>query len=221
MHAKPHRQNSDFQLRYFLAGDCKTPDGAWCLLYNQKIDIESKLRHSEAQVKRREAKIAKAKYTMATSGLEHECLDAEADLMEQEADLPIWELNLLGAKAELKTIVTLMDEIKPLCKYADLHILEASELAQRAEWLEELKVRAENFMITQGTIPHDHLNTMRMHPDFKEHLAPYVTHLLVTMQNVKREDTMSLLAPITMPSLPYEGPAPIPQPEARLDYRPK
>lgn len=222
MHAKPHRQNSDFQLRYFLAGDCKTPDGAWCLMYGQKIDMESKIRHSDVQLKRREAKIAKARHTLKTSDLQHERLEAEADILEQEADTPVWELNLRAAKMELATIERLMAELEPLRKYGHLPLLEASEAAQREEWLEELKVRAENFMITQGTIPHDHLNTMRMHPDFKSHLAPYVTHLLVTMKNVNREDTMTLLAPLEMPSLPYNGPAPIPQQETqRLNYGPK
>jgi hypothetical protein len=33
MNAKPHRTNSDFQLRYFLARSCHTPDGARALMY--------------------------------------------------------------------------------------------------------------------------------------------------------------------------------------------
>lgn len=191
-------------------------------MYGQKIDMESKIKHAEAQRLRNKAKIAKAQHVLKVSELAHERLEAEAEILEQEADAPTWELNLVAAKMELATIEGLMAELEPLRKYGHLPLLEASEASQREEWLEELKVRAENFMITQGTIPHDHLNTMRMHPDFKEHLAPYVQHLIVNMANVPRERVMELVAPLIVPSTPYVGPAPIPQPETiRLNYGPK
>lgn len=191
-------------------------------MYGQKIDMESKIKHADAQRLRHKAKIAKAHHVLKVSELEHERLEAEAEILEQEADAPTWEMNLVAAKMELATIESLMAELEPLRKYGHLPLLEASEAAQREEWLEELKVRAENFMITQGTIPHDHLNTMRMHPDFKEHLAPYVQHLIVNMANVPRERVMELVAPLVVPRTPYAGPAPLPQPEtARLNYGPK
>lgn len=194
MVGKPHRQNSGFQLRHFLAGSCSTPDGAYVLMYGQLIDMQGKLRHAESQLKRRQAKLkaAEAKEERARSviqahkdnsgsGLLHEILQAEADLLdaeaerlEIEADIPVWDMNWQAAKQELADIETLMLELKPRCKYADLPILEMSEAAQEEEWLGELKQRAENFLLTAGTIPHDHFQTMRSHPKFKTALVPHI-----------------------------------------------
>lgn len=191
MNAKPHRQNTKFQLRYFLAGSCTTPDGAYSLLYGQLNDMQTKLAHADAQLKKRQSKLkaAEAKEVQAqfeldqfiTASPKHLVLQAEADLLEAqadrlevEADIPTWEMNLKAAKQELKDIEDLMAELKPMCKYADLDILEQSEAAQEGEWLGELKMRAENFLLTQGTIPHDHFHTMRMHPQFKEVLIPFI-----------------------------------------------
>lgn len=178
MNSKPHRQNSEFQLRYFLAGDCKTPDGAWSLMYGQKIDMESKLNHSEAQRLRREARIAAAQEIIdSETSSKSQVLNARADIIEANADLDTWLMNLQAAKDELRDIQKIMDELHPLRKYAHLPILEATEACQREEWLLELKARAENFIMSQGAIPHDHLNTMRCHPDFMEYLVPYIAEL--------------------------------------------
>ena len=179
MNSKPHRQNSGFQLRHFLVGSCTTPDGAYVLMYGQLIDMQGKIKHADAQLKRRQAKLAKCDYVInRPDEFEvHEILDAEADKLEAEADIPTWDMNLLAAQAELKDIEDLMLELKPRCKYADRPILEMSELAQQDEWLGELKQRAENFLLTQGTIPHDHFQTMRMHPQFKTQLVPHIQQL--------------------------------------------
>jgi hypothetical protein len=176
MTAKPHRQNSGFQLRYFLAGQCSTPDGAYVLMYGQMTDMKNKLRHAEAQLKRRHAKLAKSQYVIdhPAEFKAYEVLEAEADKLEIEADIPIWDMNVLAAQQELADIENLMLEIRPKCKYADLPILEMSEACQEEEWLGELKQRAENFLITAGTIPHDHFQTMRSHPRFKTDLVPHI-----------------------------------------------
>lgn len=163
-------------------------------MYGQLIDMQGKLRHAESQLKRRQAKLktaeakqAGAQYVIdahkanSGSGLLHEILQAEADLLdaeaerlEIEADIPTWEMNKTAAEQELKDIEDLMLELKPQCKYAHLPILEMSEASQEDEWLGELKLRAENFLITAGTIPHDHFQTMRMHPRFKTELVPHI-----------------------------------------------
>lgn len=185
MNSKPHRTNSDFQLRHFLAGDCKTPDGAWALMYGQKIDIESKIRHSESQRMRRESRIAAAEEVISDlSSKRSACLNAHADILEAQADITTWELNLQAAKNELKTIDGIMAELEPLRKYAHLPTLEASEACQREEWLLELMGRAEMFLVSQGTIPWDHLNTMVCHPDFKTHIVPHINKLTAAMQQL-------------------------------------
>ena len=149
------------------------------------IDIESKIRNSESQRWRRDAKIAAAEEIIADSSSKRsECLNAQADILEANADITTWELNLQAAKNELVTIKQLMDELEPLRKYSNLPTLEANEACQREEWLLELLGRAEVFLVTQGTIPWDHLNTMVCHPDFKSHIVPHINKLTASIQQL-------------------------------------
>lgn len=175
MNSKPHRQNSDFQLKHFMANDCKTPDGAYVLLYGQRIDMENKIAHSDAQRKRREAKLEAAREVIEDQDSKRSAiLTAEADILEAEADVPTWELNLKAAHQELATIVRYMEELKPQCKHWSEDILAMSEASQEEEWRLELMCRAENFLLSQGSIPHDHLNTMRNHPQFASDILPHL-----------------------------------------------
>ena len=186
MISKPHRTNSDFQIRHFLAGSCHTADGAWALLYSERIALEDKLRHSEAQRLRREAKIAKARHKLK-SVVDYDVLEARADIVEAEADLGTWFMNVEAAKAELATIVALMAEIEPHRKYAHLPFLKANEAAQQEEWKLELMYRAENFLMTSGTIPHDHFARMREHPQFHTDILPHVTECRLQIRNGKTD----------------------------------
>jgi hypothetical protein len=182
MNSKPHRNNSDFQLKYFLAGSCKTPDGAWCLLYNQMIEREQVVNMIDSQKIKRQVRELKAnKILESETADEIEKLEAQSELIELEATRYTWEMNATAARQELATIKRLMEELEPLRKYGHLPVLEASEACQQEEWLLELKERAENFMVTQGTIPHDHFHTMRCHPEFKTELVPFVAKLYNTV----------------------------------------
>lgn len=178
MNSKPHRNNCDFQLKHFMAGSCHTPDGAWALLYDQKIDIAVKIEHTKAQGLRRKAKMMAAEAVLADeNSTEVQRLNAEADLLECNSVIEGWSKNLEAAEHEYAYICKLMDELEPLRKYKHLPMLEANEAMQREEWLGELKTRAENFLLTAGTIPHDHLNTMRCHPDFENEIVPHIQEL--------------------------------------------
>lgn len=231
---KPHRQNSGFQLRYFLAGSCTTPDGAYVLMYGQQNDMQTKLRHAESQLIRRRAKLkaaeakeARAQYVIdahrdnSGSGLLYDVLQAEADLldakaevMEIQADIPTWELNWEAAKQELADINQIMAELRPLCRFYFDDILKMSEAAQEEEWLGELKQRAENFLITAGTIPHDHFQTMRAHPQFKAALVPHIQQInqkiakATMLSNQGKDGMASLMLELEQPKLleaPKEG----------------
>ena len=171
----PHRNNSDFQLEYFMCGSCHTADGRWALMYAQKIDIENKIEHCRAQNLRREAKIADAEAVLRNrrSG-KGDRLRAQADLIEAHSAGDVPELNYLAAQNELATINRLMAEVEPYRKYKHLPMLEANEKAQRDEWLGELITRAEDYLVTMGTIPQDHYNAMRRHPDFITHIGPHI-----------------------------------------------
>ena len=175
MHSAPHRNNSDFQLRYFIANSCHTPDAAWCLLYEQRLDISMKLQSTKAKLIRREAKRIELDQQRERTDLSPTGrMRLEADLLEFEAGEGLLELAIRGAETELATIDGLMAELEPKRKYAHLPVIEAGQAAQREEWLGEFKRRAENFLISTGTIPEDQLNSMRSHPDFVEQIVPHV-----------------------------------------------
>jgi hypothetical protein len=158
-----------------MAGSCHTPDGAWALLYDQKIDIGVKIEHTKAQGLRRQAKMMAAQAVLDDpNSTEVQRLNAEADMLECNSVIEGWSKNLQAAENEYAYICKLMDELEPLRKYGHLPLLEANEAMQQEEWLGELKTRAENFLLTAGTIPHDHLNTMRCHPDFEAEIVPHI-----------------------------------------------
>ena len=188
MHSASHRLNHDFQLRHFLAGSCHTPDAAWTLLYSQKIDMESKLKTAKAQAIDRRIKALEAENLLASSDpimrLQGEKIQAEL-----EASQYIFDMNVEGAEKELETIVALMEELEPLCKYAHLPILERNEACWREEWALELIRRAENNLLAYGTIPPDQLETMRQHPDFKERIVPKILELTAKVQMQDRAIT--------------------------------
>ena len=120
-----------------------------------------------------------------------EQLNAQADLFEWEGSEGMLEMAILGAEQELATITSIMAELEPQRKYANLPILEAAQAAQREEWLLEFRRRTENYLLSIGTIPEDHLNAMRNHPDFESNLVPYIAN---TLQKISVDkDKMSLL----------------------------
>ena len=188
MHSASHRLNHDFQLRHFLAGSCHTPDAAWTLLYSQKIDMESKLKTAKAQAIDRKIKALEAE-NLLTSSDPIMRLQGEKIQAELEASQYIFDMNVEGAEKELETIVTLMEELEPLCKYAHLPILERNEACWREEWCLELIRRAENNLLAYGTIPPDQLETMRQHPDFKERIVPKILELTAKIQTQDRSKT--------------------------------
>ena len=100
-------------------------------------------------------------------------------------------MAVLGAEQELATITSIMAELEPQRKYADLPILEAAQAAQREEWLLEFQRRTENYLLSTGTIPEDHLNAMRNHPDFEVNIVPFITEVLHKISVDK--DKISLL----------------------------
>lgn len=178
MIAKPHRMNSDFQLRYFIAGSCHTPDAAWLALYAQMLDAEEKVISTEAQQLRRIITQRKAEAVMRSENSDPlEVMEAQAVIIELRASSKIFNLNVEGVKNELDSIKKMMVELEPFRKYGHMNVLEASEAMQREEWLLELKSRTEDYLVTTGMIPHDHMNALKCHPDFKGHLVPYVVEL--------------------------------------------
>jgi len=190
MHSSPHRHNSDFQLRYFIANSCHTADIAWCVMYEQKLSIQMNLVNTKAKLLRRKAARIEIEQALESTDPVKQ-LKAQADLFEWEGNEGMLEIAILGAEQELATITSIMAELEPQRKYAHLPILEMAQAAQREEWLLEFKRRTENYLLSIGTIPEDQLNAMRNHPDFESNLVPYITNVLQKISVDK--DKMSLL----------------------------
>lgn len=186
MHSAPHRNNSDFQLRHFMANNCHTADVAWCLMYEQRLDIYMKLEATKAKLLRRKAKRIEIEKKLQSDS-EAERLIAEADLIEWQSSEGLFEMAIKGAEQELATIDSIMAELEPQRKYAHLSVLEASQAAQREEWLLEFKRRCENYLISIGTIPEDHLNAMRNHPDFEQEIVPHVQQVAQQIESSKNK----------------------------------
>lgn len=173
MHAKTNRQNHDFQILHFLAGACHTPDGAYALLCDLRDDRADALKHATAAKLREDAKIIRAQRRIASDD-EAERLEGQADLAEIEAHAETAAKNIAAAQAELAFIKSCMARLQPLRRFAHLPDAEAHEACQREEWRLELTARAENYLLTAGTIPADHLATMRQHPDFAASILPAI-----------------------------------------------
>lgn len=190
MHSSPHRNNSDFQLRHFIANQCHTADVAWCVMYEQKLDIQIKLDVTKACLIRRKAKKLEIDNNLNTNDPIQK-LNAEADLLEWQSSDGMLEMAILGAEQEICTITQIMDELEPRRKYAHLPLLEAAQAAQQEEWKLEFKHRIENFLLSRGTIPEDQLQAMRSHPDFESELVPHVQEMVHKIAN--NENKMALL----------------------------
>ena len=172
---KTRRQNHDFQIAYFLAGKCHTPDGAYGLLCDLRDDRQAAIAAYHVETKRLQARELRARNPSIqdeAAGLEA-CADLEeiGHLLLQREDL------FASATAELAFIERCVALVQPLRAFGHLPDIEAHEAAQRAEWLGELLHRAENYIASQGTIPHDELAIMRSHPDFAETILPHVEKL--------------------------------------------
>ncbi len=173
MNAKNGRVNHDFQLAYFLAGSCHTPDGAYALLCDLRQDRRDALALVKSSSLREQAKRIRAERGLDSTDSATR-LEAEADLAEMDAHAETLALNIAAAEAELATINALIERIQPHRVFAHLADAEAHEAAQADEWRLELMRRAENYLLTQQPIPADHFNAMRMHPDFEESIAPHI-----------------------------------------------
>ena len=190
MHSIPNKQNSRFQTAYFLAGSCHTADGAYALLCSQREGRETALGEAKASAVRAKIKVLKANKLLASEE-EEDRLEGEAMLLEMEAHKDSIARCLAGAEDELAHINALIAELQPYRKFSHLPDAEAHDAAQYDEWKMELIRRAENFLLTDGRIPSDQFNTMRMHPAFISDILPAIEHTKLALQS--HDQVMQLL----------------------------
>jgi hypothetical protein len=176
MHYKANRQNHDFQIVNFIVGSCHTADGAFGILHDLRQDRDAAIKTYMANKLRQQAKIIRAK-RMLDSDDEAVRLEGKADIEDIQATAEMSEANYLAALAELKTINRCIEIIQPMRKFAHLPDPEAHEAAQYDEWKLELIHRAENCLLTTGSVPTDQFQTMRMHPAFKSEILPEIEQI--------------------------------------------
>lgn len=182
---KTHRQNHDFQIAYFLAGACHTPDGAYSLLCDLLEDRETALKNVTASQYREEAKRIRAQRKIDSDD-EAEQLEGKADFAEIDAFAAMAMANIEACKDEIAFIKHCMDKLEPLRKFSHLPLPEAHEAAQFDEWKLELIHRAENYLLTTGTISPDHFVTMRMHPAFVTEIMPAIERTRIAMSSQEK-----------------------------------
>jgi len=175
MISKFHKQNTNFQIAYFLAGSCHTPDGAYILLKELREEREMAIKNYEVQKLKDKAEELRAKKLL--EGDEADKLEGQAKLLELKNNREQGEVLYKAALDEINFIDKCIAALEPLRKYKDLPDQEVSELVQKEEWTYELLRRAENYLITTGTIPPDQLDTMRMHPEFKTLILPRIQEI--------------------------------------------
>jgi len=171
-----HRTNTNFQLTHFIAGACHTADAAYFTLYNQREDRLIALRSAEVDTLRTQARRLKIQAQLQSDDPIIR-LEAEADLKELEHGTAMQETLIAAAQEELRFIEECMAKLQPLRKYAHLPDAEAAEAYQAEEWAHEMRFRAENFLVTQGSIPADHFASMRQHPAFSSFILPHIEQI--------------------------------------------
>lgn len=186
MTVKYHKKNTNFQIENFLIKGAHTPDNAYFQLLELKEERMMALDAYNVGVLKTEAKKKRINFLMKQAD-EISKIELEAEYKE----ISNWEKYekemYLALMDELAFIERKLHEIKPLCKYVDkMDLITAHEEAQREAWLIELQQRAENYLITTGTIPADELKTMKNHPDFNTSILPKIAdvkHKLETEKN--------------------------------------
>lgn len=175
MHAKNGRLNSDFQIEFFLAGDCSTYDGAYAVLKEQERSRREALAFAFAQVKQSQARIMLARWGKFLLGwLPPARLWLEGYLEVFEAHAEMTTLVFEAAQDEVATLQRLIRLVSPLRELKHLSDREAFQACERAEWRGELMRRAEDQLATQGFIKHDDFRAMRNHPDFTKIIGPHI-----------------------------------------------
>ena len=178
MVSKGNRHNSDFQIAYFIAGSCFTPDGAYSLLLDLYEERQRSVENLEVSKLRSQASFLKLTEALNNpTASDADKLIAQADLLEFNISEKNFAPLVIAAQNELAFIKKCLDVVQPLRKYAHLPKDDATQAMQREEWKYELMHRAENYLLTIGHIPTDHFATMRMHPDFDAEISQTIFNL--------------------------------------------
>lgn len=181
MITKFNRNNHNFQIAYFIAGSCHTPDAAYIALVNLRQERQMALDTAESVKLKQAAEQVRCERRVASDDLAEQ-LEGQAGLLDLEIQQRQQVALIESAQEELAFIEDCIARIQPMRKYSHLTDAEAAEAVQMEEWAHELKHRAENYMLTSGTIPPDHFNTMRLHPAFATLILPHIERVQLSLR---------------------------------------
>lgn len=160
-----HWKHSRFEIVNIILGNCHTFDEAYRVLCELEEDRDFSISSSLAESLRAQAKVVTAKSMLADkSETKSQKLQAECNIEEQKARKIIAQPCLDEARRELDFIRMLKSIIDPHRVYKDYPDHVAHQLAQEREWRYELHWKSYNYICATGTVPHDHLMLLRMHP---------------------------------------------------------
>lgn len=173
-------------MRHFIAGGCYTPDAAYCLLYAQLEQLEMDVAAGEAAVLETEARDMELNIEAISAQNKDDqvaILRNRAERIKHESMKKNFKLNYEGARREVQELNNLMEQLKPHCKYWNEDIIKMEQDMQHDEWVGELKARGENYLLGNLLgIPHDHIATMRQHPEFGSQILPHINKVAETIK---------------------------------------
>lgn len=191
MQAKNGRLNSDFQIIHFLIGSCHTADAAYALLCDLRDERQLALNANKVKGIRLEAVILTAQAQIDSDNTLDQ-IEGRAVLTEIELEKDLHDRNVKAAECELTFIDECIARLQPYRKYNHLPDAEAHQACHQEEWLHELIFRAQNYLLTTGSIHVDHFSTMRMHPEFKSAILPAIAE---TKKHIEAGTIESLFSP--------------------------
>jgi|GEM_PF-2866051 len=174
-------KNSNFQIEHFILSEA---NGAWeryRLLKELLLDREAALATIKATIKKQDALIA----AVEEAEKESEKLNAQADLLEFEATLPILERDIKFAEQEKEFIQSLIDglndelETTRLQGYSDEKMFQE---VQCEEWLITIKNKIRRELACTGTLNPESLRVAMNHPQYETELLPHIKTLRVMIQ---------------------------------------
>lgn len=181
MITKSHKQNTNFQIAYFLLGSCHTPDAAYSLAKDLREERQAAVDNYAVVQLKNKARIIRANKLLLSDD-EADKLEGQAELLELSNNCKIGEVLYNVALDELVFIDKCIEILQPFRQFKHLSDSKANEAAQFEEWKLELICRAENMLLTTGGISTDQFATMRQHPAFHSDILPRINEMQKLMQ---------------------------------------
>lgn len=179
-----HWRNSNFQKLFFIICAKHTVDDAYRVALELREERQLAVDVAIANRKKTLAKRKRLERIINNPDSDElDVIEAEADLEEMDAHQKNGQACFDEAVREIEFLNKAIDVMEPHRKYAHLPSHEAFQLAQTEEWARELLFRAENSLLTIGSIDTENLKNIRLHPQGTTRLLPAIRELSQLIQS--------------------------------------